>query len=153
MDATAVARRLLEPIPANQLFGLRILRAADASAEVCMQVTPELTNVIGSLHSSGLIALVDATGLAAVIAAIRDENEFDEVTPLGAEARLEFLAPARGRLVGRCTLEPAELAALRRVLDGEHARATLATAVEIVDADPSLVCRGSFDWKLRRQPT
>jgi hypothetical protein len=47
--------------------------------------------------------------------------------------------------------------AAHRWITGVHcvagARATLTTVVEIVDADSTLVCRGSFDWKLRRQPT
>jgi hypothetical protein len=36
----------------------------DGAAEVAVDVLPELFNVIGSMHSSGLIALVDAAGLA-----------------------------------------------------------------------------------------
>jgi hypothetical protein len=55
--------------------------------------------VIGSLHSSGLVALVDAAGLAAIIAAAAEEHELQDVTPLGWVAHLEFLSPACGRLV------------------------------------------------------
>ncbi|MFF7392969.1 hypothetical protein ACFZAE_31585 [Streptomyces scabiei] len=57
MDRTALARTLLEPIPAHR------------TAEIATRTPPELTNVMGSLHSSGLVALLDATGLGAIIAA------------------------------------------------------------------------------------
>ena len=149
MDATALAATLLD-IPANRLFGIEVLHTADARAEVCLTVRPEFTNVIGSLHSSGLIALVDAAGLAAIIGAVWAPEEFGGVTPLGTLAHLEFLAPARGRLVGRCALDPASIASLRGLLERRVAKAELATAVEIVDAAANVVCRGSFTWKLRR---
>ncbi len=92
-----------------------------------MDTPYELTNVIGSLHSSGLISLVDAAGLAAIIAACQDTDDFTGVVPLGAAASLEFLAPARGRLVASCALDEATRAALRPVLSGAEARARIST--------------------------
>ncbi|MDV7348115.1 hypothetical protein R4255_32410 [Rhodococcus oxybenzonivorans] len=55
MGATNFAARLLEPIPANASFGLFVLRAVAGTAEVGLAVTAQHTNVIGSLHSSGLV--------------------------------------------------------------------------------------------------
>ena len=153
MDLTNLAATLLEPIPANRLFGLEVVRAADASAEVGLRVKPEMTNVIGSLHSSGLVALVDATGLATIIAAASGEDQFKGITPLGTLAKLEFLAPARGQLRGYCVLENDQLATLERLLERAVAKARLETAVEVVDSAAKLVCRGSFTWKLRRAET
>lgn len=112
MDATALARSLLEPVPAHRTAGIQVLRAVDCAAEVALDTPYGLTNVIGSLHSSGLIALLDAAGLAAVVAAVEAPGEFDGVVPLGAAATVEFLAPARGRLVASCALgAPARRAA------------------------------------------
>ena len=115
MDVTVLARSLLEPVPAHATAGLEVLRAADGSAEVALRTPLRLTNVIGSLHSSGLITLADAAGLAAIIAACETEDEMRGVLPLGAVATLEFrrlrgglvaLLPARrgrpGKLCGRC---------------------------------------------------
>ncbi|WP_426511297.1 DUF4442 domain-containing protein [Dactylosporangium sp. McL0621] len=113
MDATALARQLLGPIPAHVTLGLEVVRAADGAAEVAAEVPEALTNVIGSLHSSGLITLVDAAGLAAFVAAVEDPDGFAGVVPLGAAAELRFLAPARGRLVASCRLEDEALAAVR----------------------------------------
>jgi uncharacterized protein (TIGR00369 family) len=152
MDVTALARSLLEPIPAHRTAGIEVLRAKDGSAEVALETPPELTNVIGSLHSSGLVALVDATGLAAIIAACDSEDEFRGVLPLGAAASLDFRAPARGRLVASCQLSQDVQVALRPVLSGTADRARVSTVADIVDAAGALVCRGSFDWSVRRVP-
>lgn len=150
MDATALAARLLEPIPANVTCGIEVVRAAEGAAEVALESPAALANVIGSLHASGLVALLDATGLAAIVAAVHDEREFEGVVPLGSAARVEFLRPARGRLIGRCSLSADAHSALRALLAGEHSRARISTRVEIGDRDDLLVCRGSFDWSVRR---
>jgi acyl-coenzyme A thioesterase PaaI-like protein len=116
---------LLEPVPANRTFGVRVLSAAGAAAEVELVAAAAFENVIGSLHSSGLVALIDATGLAAVIAAAGEESHFDGVAPLGSEAHVEFLAPARGRLVGRCVPAPETVGVLGDVLERRERKAGL----------------------------
>lgn len=152
MDMTALTRSLFEPVPAHRTAGIEVLRAVDGMAEVALVTPPEMTNVIGSLHSSGLIALIDAAGLAAIIAACDNEDEFSGVLPLGAAASLEFRAPARGRLVATCHLDREARMALRPVLSGEGDRTRLTTATDVVDASGVLVCRGTFDWSVRRRP-
>ncbi|WP_432988133.1 DUF4442 domain-containing protein [Dactylosporangium sp. CA-233914] len=151
MDATELARRLLSPIPAHITLGLEVVRAADGAAEVAAEVPPALTNVIGSLHSSGLMALIDAAGLAALIAAVEHPDDFAGVVPLGAAAELRFLAPARGRLVASCHLEDEERAAIKALFAGESDAARAMTEAEIRDVSGEVVCRGSFDWSLRRR--
>ncbi|MEV6787332.1 DUF4442 domain-containing protein [Streptomyces sp. NPDC051098] len=150
MDATQLARSLLEPVPAHRTAGLEVLSAADGAAELALTTPEALTNVIGSLHSSGLITLVDPAGLAAMIAAAEKPDEFAGVVPLGAVASMEFLAPARGRLTAGCRLDDQALLALRPVLSGASARARLTTRAEIVDASGEVVCRGRFEWSVRR---
>ncbi|WP_329387525.1 PaaI family thioesterase [Streptomyces sp. NBC_01716] len=150
MDVTEQARALLEPVPAHRTAGIEVLRAADGAAEVALTTPHELTNVIGSLHSGGLAALIDAAGLAAIIAAGESEDAFQGVVPLGAQASLEFLAPARGRLVATCRLDDEASRALRPVLARETDRARVTTRTEVVDSAGVLVCRGSFEWSVRR---
>jgi acyl-coenzyme A thioesterase PaaI-like protein len=151
MDATALARSLLEPIPAHRTAGIEVRRAADGASEVVLATPPAMTNVIGSLHSSGLIALVDAAGLAAIIAACETEDAFNGVVPLGAAASLDFYAPARGRLVATCELGQDARLALRPVLSGTNDRARITTTADVVDAGGVLVCRGTFKWSVRRR--
>ena len=151
MDRTALARTLLEPIPAHRTAGVEVVRAADAAAEVALRTPPELANLIGSLHSGGLVALIDATGLAAIIAAAGDDGEMEGVVPLGRSASVEFLAPARGRLLASCRLTDEARDALRPLWTHETDRVRLSTEVEVVDASGAPVCRGSFDWSVRRR--
>ncbi|GAA3456700.1 PaaI family thioesterase [Dactylosporangium matsuzakiense] len=151
MDATELARQLLGPIPAHVTLGLEVVRAADGEAEVAAEVPHALTNVIGSLHSSGLMTLVDAAGLAALIGAVDNPDDFAGVIPLGGAAELRFLAPARGRLVATCRLEAEERAAVKALFAGETETARAMTEAEIRDVDGEVVCRGSFDWSLRRR--
>ncbi|SOD72283.1 acyl-coenzyme A thioesterase PaaI-like protein [Jatrophihabitans sp. GAS493] len=150
MDATRLARDLLESIPANHLFGLRVLRAADGVGEVGVNVSPRSLNVIGALHSSGLVALIDAAGLAAVISVSPDDQQFDNIVPLGSVARLEFLAPACGRLLARCTLSHNDRASLSALYRRDASRVRLTTTAEVTDANGVTVCRGSFTWHIRR---
>lgn len=150
MDCTRLAARLLETAPANRTFGLRVLRADATGAEVALDDGSAYANVIGALHSSGLVALIDAAGLAAMIGSCQDEAEFDGLTPLGTWASLQFLAPARGPLIARCHLEPFESSAIRELLERRIRKEELETCVEIVDRDEMVVCRGRLVFKLRR---
>ncbi|MHB9863886.1 PaaI family thioesterase [Streptomyces sp. YIM S03343] len=153
MDMTALARALLEPIPAHRTAGVTVRRAADGRAELTADTPPELTNVIGSLHSSGLVALLDAAGLGALVSDAPRTADLDGVVPLGSAASVEFLAPARGRLTAVCELSDEARQALRPLWAGESDRARLVTLAEITDAAGTVVCRGSFEWSVRRTPS
>ena len=150
MDATALARELIEPIPVNALHGLTVRAAADGAATVELQVGPTLGNAIGSLAASGLIAMVDAAGLAAIIATAERPEELRDVSPLGSDADLTFFAPARGRLRAHCALDQPALDAVRRLLAGEADRAAVLTLTEITDEQRTVVCTGRFRWRIRR---
>lgn len=150
VDLTALARSLLEPVPAHRSLGIEVLRAGDGHGEVALATPPEMTNVIGSLHSSGLVALADATGLAAIIGACDAERDFTGIVPLGAAAALEFRAPARGRLVAICQLDPEARRALQPVFAGVRDRCRVSTVTDVLDDKHTLVCRGTFDWSVRR---
>jgi acyl-coenzyme A thioesterase PaaI-like protein len=150
MDATALARSLLDPIPAHRTVGLEVLRAVNGVGVVAVTAPPALANVIGSLHSSGLITLIDAAGLAAVISAAPTGDAFHGVVPLGAAAALRFLSPARGRLVATCRLDPDAREALAEVFIGASTRARITTTTDIADDTGGVVCQGTFDWSVRR---
>ncbi len=46
MDATGLARSLLDPIPAHRTIGIEVLRAADGVGVVAVTVLPHLANVV-----------------------------------------------------------------------------------------------------------
>jgi hypothetical protein len=75
MDATALAARLLEPIPANVTCGIEVVRAAEGAA-------------VAALEPPEALAPSDV---------VDDEREFDGVVPLGSAARIEFLRRKRLR--------------------------------------------------------
>jgi acyl-coenzyme A thioesterase PaaI-like protein len=153
MDVTALASSLLEPIPAHRALGLEVEWAGDCRGRVSLQTPSEMTNVIGSLHSSGLVALIDAAGLAAIIGACEAEHEFEGVLPLGAAASLRFHRPAGGRLLATCVLDSETQQSLRPVLSQDKDRARVTTSVDITDETGALVCQGTFDWSVRRVPS
>lgn len=150
MDTTALARRLLDPVPVHRAAGLEVVRSGDARAEVALETIEPLTNVIGALGAGSLTTLVDAGGLAAIIAAAEDEAELEGVLPLGAAASMRFLAPAYGRVVATCALSDEARGAIRSVLDGSAGRARLETTTHVHDGGGVLVCEGTFSWSLRR---
>ncbi|MBJ7329308.1 MAG: DUF4442 domain-containing protein [Solirubrobacteraceae bacterium] len=151
MNGTALAAGLLETLPANRSMGLEVVSAIDGVAEVALGPAPAFANVIGSLHASGLIALADAAGLAAIISCAEAPGQLEDILPLGKSAKLDFLAPARGRVVARCELSREERAALAPFLSGDEPRASLDTVAEI-GGDGGVVCEGRFSWRIRRQP-
>jgi acyl-coenzyme A thioesterase PaaI-like protein len=132
-------------------MGIQALRAVDGASEVVLVTPPTMTNVIGSLHSSGLITLADAAGLAAIIAACDTEDDIHGVVPLGAAASLDFRAPAHGRLVASCRLDEEARPALGPVLSSKADRARITTVAEVIDAAGALVCQGTFEWSIRRR--
>jgi acyl-coenzyme A thioesterase PaaI-like protein len=150
MDAIVLARALLDPIPAHRSLGLEVVRAADGVGVVSVESRPGLANVIGSLHSSGLMALIDAAALAAIIAAAPAADAFDGIVPLGAAATVRFRAPARGRLVATCVLDDDARGRLAALLGGIGQRTRISTKSEVADETGTVVCEGTFDWSIRR---
>jgi acyl-coenzyme A thioesterase PaaI-like protein len=132
--------------------GVEVLRAVDGEAEISSRTTKQLTNVIGSLHSSGLIALIDAASLAAIISDAPNRDAMAGILPLGRAASVEFLAPARGRLLATSALTDETRGALAPLWSKTSERARLSTTAQIIDNSGTVVCRGSFDWSVRRVP-
>jgi acyl-coenzyme A thioesterase PaaI-like protein len=151
MDMTRTAAEMLEPIPANALFGIRVRRAGPDGAEVSLAVAEQASNVIGSLHSSGLVALLDAAGLAAVIGTAADPRQLSGVVPLGSRAEARFRAPARGMLTAHCALAYETQQELVPFWELAADRAQLSTPVVVHDGQGTLVCDGAFTWTLRRR--
>ena len=116
MEATAIARALLEPVPANALLGIWVEAARNGAATVRLDVRPELTNVVDALHASGLVALVDAAGLAAVLSVAERPDQLTDVVPLGSDADLSFYSPARGELTALCELDDSARELAREIL-------------------------------------
>ena len=151
-DATALAAGLLEAVPANRLFGIRVRRAGAHAGEVQLDVADGMQNVIGALGAGGLLALADAAALAAIVGSASSPGQFDGVTPLASRAELDFLAPGRGTLTGACGLDPAACEAIDALLAGAADHARLSTAIVIRDGAGERVATAQMRWSLRRGP-
>lgn len=147
---TGLARELLEPIAAHRTVGITVVRAADGAAHIEAMVSNQLKNVIGAMSSVGLIALVDVAGLAAIIATCPGSAAMTGVIPLGRNASLEFLAPACGRLKATAVLDAQARTSLESLWTNRVGRVQVSTVAEITDEAEHLVCRGQFDWRVRR---
>jgi acyl-coenzyme A thioesterase PaaI-like protein len=150
VDATTWARELLDPVPVHRTLGLEVVAAVAGLAEVAIETRPAISNVVGSLHASGLVTLVDAGGLAAIISVAESRSQLKGLLPLGAQASLEFHKPARGRVTGRCALSSDTFAAVRAVMEGQEERVRIKTTTVLTDADAVTVCTGTFGWSIRR---
>ena len=150
MDVTTLARTLIEPVPCA--------RRRRPGGGACSRRRrrgrvghPAHAHQPGRpLHSSGLITLADAAGLAAIIAARESEDEMRGVLPLGARgARV----PRAGTRPGADRVLPAQRgrvagSAAGAVRGGAPDR--LGTVADVTDEAHALVCRGTFDWSVRR---
>ncbi|GAA0956190.1 PaaI family thioesterase [Virgisporangium aurantiacum] len=151
MNATDLVRTLFDAVPVHRTLGLTVRHAIDGVAAVELLTVPALRNVIGSLHSSGLIALIDAAGLGAIVSAATEPAQVADIVPLGAAASLTFRAPARGVLVARCALTADERRELGKVFSGAAKRIRTVTAAAVTDDAGVVVCEGTFEWSVRRR--
>lgn len=151
MEATALAARLLDGLPANRTLGVRVVSAVDGAGVCELAVTEPVTNVIGALHSSGVAALVDAAALAAVLAALPSEAVALRAQALGLRARLQFLRPVRGTATGSCRLSDEAVGALTAMVQG-GGPASCTTVTEVRAGGAEVLARGEFDWTVRLAP-
>jgi uncharacterized protein (TIGR00369 family) len=141
------AAPLIEKIPANQLLGIAIEKMDSGAAEVRLPWRNDLGNHIGSFHVAPLFGLADATSGAAMISGLGDLMA--TVTPLARGGDIQFKKPARGDIVGRCTITAAELDTIRAEIDAEGVSRPVAT-VEMVDADGTVVASADFRWHVKK---
>ena len=155
VDTTGWVRGLFEDVPVHQTLGLEVVQAKLGAAEVRAEVTQPLANVVGAMHSSGVVALVDASGLAAVLSWCADPAALDGVTPLGRATSVRFHAPGRGRLSATTRLCDEQAApAVAFFEDTSSDRARVETLTTVRDEAGLRIAEGSFVWHLaRRAPT
>lgn len=149
MDSAKLAAELLDRLPANRTLGLTVTDAHDGVGRARLPVAEGVWNVIGALHSSGIVALADAAALAAVLSVAPDEELARRLQPLGTNARVEFQRPVRGVALAACKLDAEARVALETLYAGRHDRARFTTAT-IIDGDQAAhAAVGEFDWIAR----
>jgi len=134
------ANELVTMLPFNQLVGLR--PRPDGTLQ--LPDDPRLLNHVGTNHAGALFTLGEATSGAALFDTLG--ARLDGAIPVVRTARIDFLRPARGPLVGRGTLE-GDAALARFAADG---KADLDVDVELTDATGTVVAKMVVTWALRR---
>lgn len=152
VDLTPLAVELLDGLPANRTLGVTVVDAADGVGRVMLPVSAGVRNVIGALHSSGVVALADAAALAAVLSAAPDEAAARRLQPLGVQACIRFGRPVRGTALATCRLPAEGAAALSSLYEGRHQRARFTTLTTIDGDDAPGAAEGEFDWVVRLAP-
>jgi uncharacterized protein (TIGR00369 family) len=153
MDLTSLAVELIERLPANRTLGLTVVEAVDGVGRVEMSVSDGVRNIVGALHSSGVIALADAAALAAALSVAPGEAVARRLQPLGVEARVTFHRPVRGTAFAVCQLDAVATAALSQLIDGREPRARFKTITRIDGDEAPEAAAGEFAWVVRLGPS
>ena len=151
MDVEALNQVMTQGVPFNRVLGLRVVaaereRAEVVIAEVVIPEAPERLNHVGTTHAAVEFALGEATSGAMVIAAFGDLQGRGYI-PLVASPRISYLKPAQGELRGLATLAEDTQQGVRAELES-NGKARFSVAVEIRDANSTLVAEMDVEWAL-----
>lgn len=134
------ANEIVASLPFNQHVGL----APRPDGTLQLPDDPRLLNHVGTRHAGALFALGEAASGVALFDTLGDR--LAGMMPVVRTARIDFLKPARGVLVGRGSLD-AEVALARFAADG---KADLDVLVDVIDEAGVVVAKLVVTWALRR---
>lgn len=146
VDYAAVAAGLSQAIPFNVHLGLETIAVADDHGVVRLPDEERLRNHVGSQHAGGLFSAGEAASGAAFVGSFLDI--MGEITPLAESAEIAYKKLAKGDITATARFEE----------DREELRAKLAAdgrvrfpiAVEMTDADGTIVAEMTVKWYVRR---
>ena len=127
-------------------------QACDGRGVAGLAVSEPVHNVIGSLHSSGVVALADAAALAAVLSTAPDEATARRLQPLGVQAEVVFHRPARGVAEAVCRLDSVAEQALADMYAGNRHQIRVNTRIEIGTSANAVAAEAVFTWAIRLAP-
>ena len=152
VDADYLTRHLIARVPAYALLGIHLLEGAGSAVAVTM-ISPQLfAESSGVIHAGALVTLLEASGVAMLLAVCGGEGEACALGWTQVSATLDFRLPARGQLVAECMADDAIGDAVRQVTRGQCERARVATLTEVRDSTGAVVCGGTLRWNLHRRP-
>lgn len=134
------ANEIVASLPFNEHVGL----SARPDGKLQLPDDPRLLNHVGTRHAGALFALGEATSGTVLFDTLGEK--LVGVVPVVRTARIDFLKPGRGVLVGSGTVD-ADTALARLAAEG---KADLDVAVEIADEAGTVVARLVVTWALRK---
>jgi acyl-coenzyme A thioesterase PaaI-like protein len=146
LDYPAIAAGLNEAIPFNRYLGLQTVTVAADHGVVKLPSADHLNNHVGSQHAGALFSAGEAASGAAFVGAFAEM--LGAITPLAQSAEISYRKIARGEITAtaRCG---ADIDALRAELERDG-RVRFPIAVELTDADGTIVAEMTVNWHVRR---
>ena len=142
-----IKQQMMDTLPFVRLLGISIDEIGAGTSKVSMPDDPKLHNHLGTQHAGALFTLAEtasgaamAGGFAELILGLR---------PVAKESRIAYQKLARGatRAEGRV---PGDLAALKAQL-AQDGKVAFPVAVDIFDAEGTLVAQVTVDWYLSQK--
>jgi acyl-coenzyme A thioesterase PaaI-like protein len=146
VDYAAVAAGLSQAIPFNVRLGLETITVAEDHGVVRLPDDERLRNHVGSQHAGGLFSAGEAASGAAFVGSFLDI--MGEITPLAESAEIAYKKLARGEILATARFaEDREKLREKLAADG---RVRFPIAVEMTDADGTVVAEMTVKWYVRR---
>jgi acyl-coenzyme A thioesterase PaaI-like protein len=146
VDYEAVAAGLGQAIPFNVYIGLKDTTIGQGGGSVKLPDDEHLRNHVGSQHAGALFSAGEAASGAAFVGAFLDI--MGEITPLAEGAEIAYRKIARGEITATATFSE-DREELKAKLNAEG-RIRFPVAVEMTDADGTVVAEMTVKWYVRR---
>jgi acyl-coenzyme A thioesterase PaaI-like protein len=145
-DYAAIAAGLGQAIPFNVHLGLKDTMVGEDHGSVKLPDDERLRNHVGSQHAGGLFSAGEAASGAAFVGAFLDI--MGEITPLAESAEIAYRKLAKGEITATASFgEDREELKAKLAADG---RVRFPIAVEMTDADGTVVAEMTVKWYVRR---
>jgi len=132
-------------LPFNRLLALEAA-PADSEFLVSLPEGAQYTNHLGTVHAGALLAVAEA-GSGAFL--VRHLGSVAGFVPVVRRMEAKFRKPASGRVSGRATVAPEEVAKWSAEL-AARGRVSAPVPVEVVDATGVVVLSAVVEWFIAR---
>jgi len=146
IDYAAVAAGMSQAIPFNGHVGLETVTVARNHGVVKLPDLANLHNHVGSQHAGALFTAGEAASGAAFLGAFVEL--MGGITPLAESAEIAYRKIARGEITATAKFGEDRDALVERL--NEEGRIRFPIAVELTDANGTIVAEMTVNWYVRR---
>jgi acyl-coenzyme A thioesterase PaaI-like protein len=146
VDYATMAAGLSQAIPFNVHLGLQTVTVASDHGVVRLPDSEALHNHVGSQHAGALFSAGEAASGAAFVGAFA--VILGEITPLAESAEIAYRKLARGEITATGRFTEDRTALIERL--NAEGRVRFPIAVELSDADGTVVAEMTVQWYVRR---
>ena len=135
---------ILDAIPYVAHHRARVLEAEAGTVRVCVPMTPQVQNYVGTMHAGALFTAAETAAGAAAFAVVPG----GKAVGLLRQATVHYTRRAQGDVTATASIENDSATAARERFR-ENGKADIPIAVVLTDSDENTVFRGTFDYALR----